>query len=455
MPSPVVVCVACCLMMSVRSCVSWARRPRSARRWRRGRGSCSPAADGSGEHRRSLHGSSVTRSHRRASGVARFAEHRLDGTVRRAATGPTADGLRCAGRGGDHSRRWRRRRSTRRTRRPGLSPSELGMSPVRGVADLAAFGLQPHRHESLEAVARIRRSSTRSSTSSGSTSIHPSAPSCSAWTRRPNPGTESHRADLPDDARHPRRASHDYLRHAPPASTPPSTSPPASHPLTPLPPPRHRVHQVPATIDTESPTDLAVPPRARQRLHTQDPDIKRSLARAPSLRPPLHPDQHAPRSTSSSAGSPSSPPRSCSAPRTARPRTSTPTSAPGSRPGTTPQALHLDQDRRPHPPQHIPTYYIPSIHSRRTRSLPPAGECQVGLPPGDGSPTRQPERQPLLRVNRTGHRPQSNIPATLAYGITTCRSGRIVGTLLGAVPAGRLGHEDGRSPRRFTVQLLG
>ena len=106
--------------------------------------------------------------------------------------------------------------------------AEVGLTQTAVSRIWRAFGLQPHRQETLEAVARTRCSSRRSATSSGSTSTRPSARWCCAWTRSPR----SRRWIAPRRScrccpARPSARPTTTSATAPPASTPRWTSPPA------------------------------------------------------------------------------------------------------------------------------------------------------------------------------------------------------------------------------------
>ena len=246
--------------------------------------------------------------------------------------------------------RWRsHRRRTPRTGRRGRWPGRAGMSPVRGLADLAGVRPQAAPGRDAGSCRPTRCSSTRSATSSGCTWTRPSARWCSAWTRRSQiqaldrtapilpmlpgtPGAADPRLHPPRHHQPVRRARRGHRQGHRPDCTPP---------------PRDRVHAVPEDHRRRRPQRPRPAPGPGQLRHPQDPAIQQ-LARCATpastctSRPPA-----APGSTSSNAGSPSSPPklRRCAHRSVAelerrhprldrRPGTTTPNPSSGPRPPT-------------------------------------------------------------------------------------------------------------------------
>ena len=162
---------------------------------------------------------------------------------------------------------------------------EVGLTQSAVLRIWRAFGLQPHRQETLEAVQATRSSSTRSATSSGSICTRPSARSCCASMRSPR----SKRLD--------RTAPILPMLPAPPSAPPTTTSAPEPRASTPRwrsrtgkvigvaarSPPRDRVQEVPARrIDREVPAQLDVHLVLDNSSTHKTPAIQRWLAAHPA-----------------------------------------------------------------------------------------------------------------------------------------------------------------------------
>ena len=164
--------------------------------------------------------------------------------------------------------------------------AEVGLSQSAVSRIWRAFGLQPHRQESWKLSQGPAVRGQGQGRRRACTWTRRSGRWCCAWTRSPRSRhwTAPH-PSLPMLPGTPQRATHDYQRTAPPASTPPWTSPPAGH----------RRHCTPATaqsssskfLTTHRPRGSRRPRRAPgpgQRLHPQDPGDPTLAGRPPPLR---------------------------------------------------------------------------------------------------------------------------------------------------------------------------
>ena len=184
----------------------WARRRKSCRRWRRGRGSCW-LRGGPVEQGGRIRGTGIGADRREV--VARFVE-RAATAGRRPAPGParvvTAEQVEDV-----VVSTWSRTRPTRRT---GRANDRRTLRAIESTIGRVWKALScSHIAARTSSCPMTRCLWRRSTTSSGSTSTRPRPRWCCPWTRSLDPGPGPQPAGVSDDARHARETHHDYVRH--------------------------------------------------------------------------------------------------------------------------------------------------------------------------------------------------------------------------------------------------